>query len=252
MRNRIRYFLSVVVLLALANFAFGQAETGTISGTVTDSTGAVIGGATITAQNVGTGLTRTTKSTANGSYTILNVPPATYTVTVENPAFETLKQTVDVTVGGRATVDASLKVGTTGTVIEVTAEAANAQVNTQDQQISNTVTAAQISELPSLTRNPYDFVQISGYANATPNITNDRGVGYSINGQRAASQILRVTRILHAIRSGPWPGCAVRFCAGIQSDHQHVLRAVWPRIWRHRESRDEGGYQRISRHDLRI
>jgi outer membrane receptor protein involved in Fe transport len=187
MRNRIRYCLSVVALFALVNFAFGQAETGTISGTVTDATGAVISGATVTAQNVGTGLTRAAKSTGNGTYTLLNLPPATYTVTVEAPGFEKLKQTVAVTVGGRETVDAAMKVGTEGTVVEVTAEAANSQVNTQDQQISNTVTAAQISELPSLTRNPYDFVQLSGYASQTPNINNDRGVGYSINGQRAAS-----------------------------------------------------------------
>ena len=189
MRNKIYYFVGAFVLLLLTNFAFGQAETGTISGTVADSSGAVISGATVTAQNVGTGLTRTSKTNANGTYTLLNLPPATYTVTVEAPGFEKLKQTIDVTVGGRATVDAAMKVGTTGTVVEVIAEAANAQVNTQDQQISNTVTAAQISELPSLTRNPYDFVQLSGYANNSPNVNpaGDRGVGYSINGQRAAS-----------------------------------------------------------------
>jgi len=187
MRNRILYFVSAFVLLVLTNFAFGQAETGTISGTVTDSTGAVISGATVTAQNVGTGLTRAAKTSGNGTYTLLNLSPATYNVTVEATGFETVKQSVDVTVGGRPTVDAAMKVGTGSTVVEVIAEAANTQVNTQDQQISNTVTAAQISELPSLTRNPYDFVAISGYANQTPNIQNDRGVGYSLNGQRAAS-----------------------------------------------------------------
>ena len=187
MRNRIRYFLSVVALFALANFAFGQAETGALAGTVTDATGAVISGAKVTAKNMGTGLTRTVNTSGNGTYTIVNLPPATYEVTIESANFETQKQTVAVTVGGRITADAALKVGTAGTVVEVTAEAAGAQVNTQDQQISNTVTAAQISELPSLTRNPYDFVQISGYASNTPNIVGDRGVGYSINGQRAAS-----------------------------------------------------------------
>jgi len=181
-----RYFLATLVL-AFATFAFGQAETGTLSGTVTDSTGAVIAGAKVTATNLGTGLARSASTGANGSYTIVDLPPATYQVTVDSGGFSTFKQTVAVNVGSRVTVDAAMNVGTTGTVVEVTAEAAGAQVNTQDQQISNTVTSTQISELPSLTRNPYDFVQTGGNVSTDPNGTTARGVGVSLNGQRSAS-----------------------------------------------------------------
>ncbi|HKT23620.1 MAG TPA: TonB-dependent receptor [Terriglobales bacterium] len=158
-----------------------------MSGTVTDPSGAVISNAKVTAKNLGTGLTRSVTSSGNGAYTIVNLPPGRYDVSVETAGFETFKQTIDVTVGGRSTVDAALKVGTQGTIVEVTAENAGAQVNTQDQQISNTVTSAQIEQLPSLTRNPYDFVSLSGNVSANTNVTADRGVGVSINGQRSAS-----------------------------------------------------------------
>ncbi|MFL6438700.1 MAG: TonB-dependent receptor domain-containing protein [Terriglobales bacterium] len=188
MKGSLRFpLLSILLTFVLASFTFGQLETGTLAGTVTDPSGAVVSNAKVTAKNQGTGLTRTITSGANGSYTLVNLPPGRYDVTVETPGFETLKRTVDVTVGGRTTVDAALKVGTTGTVVEVVAENAGAQVNTQDQQISNTVTSAQIEQLPSLTRNPYDFVTLGGNVSANPNITVDRGVGVSINGQRSAS-----------------------------------------------------------------
>lgn len=175
------------LLLTFAVIATAQLETGVLSGTVSDPSGAVVSGATVTAKNLGTGLTRTITSSSNGSYTLVNLPPGRYEITVGTPGFDTFKQTVDVTVGGRTTVDAALKVGTTGTVVEVVAENAGAQVNTQDQQISNTVTSAEIAQLPSLTRNPYDFVQIGGNVSTDPNNTSNRGVGANLNGGREAS-----------------------------------------------------------------
>jgi len=180
-------FISLLLLFTLTSFVFAQLETGTVSGTVTDPSGAVVSNAKVTAKNLRTGLARTATSSANGSYTIVSLPPGRYEMTIEAAGFETVRQNVDVTVGGRATVDSALKVGTTGTVVEVVAESAGAQVNTQDQQISTTVTSAQIEQLPSLTRNPYDFVQLSGNVSQNTNVTADRGVGVSINGQRSAS-----------------------------------------------------------------
>src|SRR5690242_11614980 len=133
------WVVASLVLMAFTSAALAQLETGTLSGTVTDPSGAVVANAKITAKNLGTGLTRAASSTANGTYTIVSLPPGRYEVSVEAAGFETLRQNVDVTVGGRATVDVAMKVGTTGTVVEVVAESAGAQVNTQDQQISTTV-----------------------------------------------------------------------------------------------------------------
>ncbi len=62
-----------------------------------------------------------------------------------------------------------------------------AQVNTSDQQISSTITPLEVTQLPSLTRNPYDFVSLSGDVSSDPSGSTGRGVGVSFSGERAAS-----------------------------------------------------------------
>ena len=188
MKSNVRLLLQILLVFTLAVCCVAQIETGTLAGTVTDQSGAVVSNAKITATNTGTGLTRNVTSTANGIYTITDLPPGTYTVTVEAANFQTFKQTVAVNVGGRTTVDAGLQVGSASTIVEVSAEGSGVQVNTQDQQISSTVTSTQITELPSLTRNPYDFVLIGGNVSGDANgSTMANGVGVSLNGQRSAS-----------------------------------------------------------------
>ena len=160
---------------------WAQAETGQITGTVLDSSGAAIPKATVEIKNVATGATRTTTTTQDGDYTVSNLPPGDYEVSVSATGFTSSKQKVAVAVGSRVGVNAQLKVGSTTTTVEV-AES-NVQVNIETQSLSNLVTAQQIVDLPSLTRNPYDFVA------TMPNVAPDqggRGVGYMINGMRAA------------------------------------------------------------------
>jgi outer membrane receptor protein involved in Fe transport len=188
MKTAVRVFSLLFAILSLALYSAAQVETGTLSGTVTDPSGAVVANATVTATNTGTGLVRSVKTGSNGTYTIVDLPPATYEVSVASANFETYKRSVAVNVGGRTTVDAALQVGSQSTVVEVSAEGGGVQVNTQDQQISNTVTSTQITELPSLTRNPYDFVLIGGNVAGDSNgATKANGVGVSLNGQRSAS-----------------------------------------------------------------
>ena len=84
-RNTLR-LLSLLAILALFSvWAFGQAETGAINGIVTDKTGAVVVGANVTATSIDTGLVRTTTTKSAGEYTITNLPPKTYDVTIEAP-----------------------------------------------------------------------------------------------------------------------------------------------------------------------
>ncbi|MGB9199543.1 MAG: TonB-dependent receptor, partial [Terriglobales bacterium] len=93
---------------------------------------------------------------------------------------------------GHATLDASLTVGSGSTVVEVVAGAAT-EVNTQTQELSQLIDTQQLAQLPSLTRNPYDFVAISGNVSNGDSTSNgemagqelsSRGVGFAINGQR--------------------------------------------------------------------
>src|SRR5262245_22608280 len=90
--------VAVLLLVSLfaVTFAFGQAEQGTITGVVTDPSGAVVAGATVTATNTATGFKRTATSSGNGAYFIPALPPAVYDITVDKSGFAPYKTQVKV------------------------------------------------------------------------------------------------------------------------------------------------------------
>jgi outer membrane receptor protein involved in Fe transport len=180
-------------LLLTAIPVFGQVEAGSISGTVKDPSGAVISGAAITVKNLATGAERYSKTGTSGGYLVPALTPGHYQVSFTVDKFQTYRTTVEVTVGNISTIDAQLTVGQSSAVIEVVGEGAT-QVNTQSQELSQLVDTQQMAQLPSLNRNAYDFVAISGNVSngdATSNggmagqETSNFGVGFSINGQRS-------------------------------------------------------------------
>ena len=181
--KRLISILAILVVLSLC--AVAQTETGTISGTVTDPTAAVVSGAIVTATNTATGAKRSTTTGGSGAYTLPSLPPGPYQVVVSATGFADFKQVVTVTVASQILVSPRLALPKAGVTVEVSAASA-VQVETQSSEVSEMVTSQQVSELPSLTRNPYDFVAIAG--NATPDQGYGRGAnGMTINGQRAAS-----------------------------------------------------------------
>lgn len=196
-----RYFFAVLLAVFLAGIqnpaAFGQIESGTISGTVRDSSGAVVAGASVTTRNVATSAERTVQAGDNGQFIIPGLSPGTYEVTVTNSGFAPFKARVEASVGGRTTVDAQLSVSGQVTTVEVVSAEATT-VNTESQEISEVISPAQIAQLPSLNRNVYDFVGTAGnvssgdrMGSASDQTTGTRGVGYVINGQRSSgSEIL--------------------------------------------------------------
>ncbi|MGO9982071.1 MAG: TonB-dependent receptor domain-containing protein [Candidatus Sulfotelmatobacter sp.] len=204
MKRGVHSFGLVASLLALFLFlfgsclAFGQSEAGSIVGSVHDATGAVITGAAVKALSVETRAERLTVTGASGQYSIPGLTPEKYEVTISNKGFQTFKSVVEVTVGGTVTVDAQLAVGQSSTVVEVSATSAGTEVNTQTQELSQLINTQQLAQLPSLTRNPYDFVAMSGNVSNGDTTSNgatmssggggqelsSRGVGFSINGQR--------------------------------------------------------------------
>src|ERR671925_1935952 len=105
---RVRMMLAFVVLAAATLAA--QTFRGTILGTVTDPSGAVVSGAKVTAKNVATGLERTTQTSADGSYSIPELPIGTYTLTITQTGFQTsVTSNVVVDVATERRVDATLK-----------------------------------------------------------------------------------------------------------------------------------------------
>jgi hypothetical protein len=181
MFNRFLTLLTVAMLLVLAVQA--QVETGQITGTVTDQSGAVIPNANITAKNVATGVTRTTATTNAGVYVLPNIPAGTYEVSIAAQGFATVKRELAVNVGAKVGADAQLKVGNTSTTVEVAATAV--QVNTESQTIGSTITNQAVAELPSANRDVYALV--ATLPNVAPDSNDGRGVGYAINGMRSAS-----------------------------------------------------------------
>jgi len=131
-----------------------------------------------------TGFTRSTTTASAGEYAITNLKPDTYTITVEHAGFQKYGRPIQVLVGSRNEVSAQLNVTGASTTVEVTAAGETAAVNTETQTLSQVVTAEQLADLPTLTRNPYDLVAVSG--NVTEDTQGGRGAGYAINGQRSS------------------------------------------------------------------
>ncbi len=180
-----------LVVAGTSPAAWSQADTGQIAGTISDPSGATIANATVTVKNDGTGATRTEKSSQSGTYLVVGLTPGSYTVTTEAANFKSTVSKVEVTVGGHATLDAKLTVGSGTTEVQVIAEG-GVEVNTQTQELSQVVDRTQLASLPSLTRNPYDFVALSGNISSGDSTTagnnvnaTTRGVGFNINGQRS-------------------------------------------------------------------
>lgn len=196
MRRLAVLFSLAIALVALAapfGPAWAQIETGRISGTVSDSSGGVVPGVTVTAKSVNTGFTRETVSDTQGAFVIANVSADTYEVSYMLTGFKPARLRVNVTVGGTVAADVKLEVG--GLTDEVKVVAVAETIDTRTGEFRTTINARQLTELPTLTRNPYDLVALSGNVREASSDEGQlvggeqggRGTGFSINGMRTAS-----------------------------------------------------------------
>src|SRR3954465_5808568 len=118
---RARFWLAFILLAAVSLSA--QTFRGTILGTVTDLSGAVVAGAKVSVKNTGPGLERSTETSGDGSYSLPELPIGTYNVTVSQQGFQTFVATgVTVDVATERRVDAGLKAGEVSTKVEVSAD----------------------------------------------------------------------------------------------------------------------------------
>ena len=184
MRFSVRCLAVLAIALMIPALVAAQTESGKISGTVTDQSGAVLPGVTINLKSVDRATTRSTVTNAQGEYVFASLVPGTYEVTAELSGFSTKQTRVTVSVGTTVAVNVQMQVGAQTEVITVVGETA-AAINTSTQDIATTVNETQIRELPTITRNPYDLVQLSGQA--VGDNESNRGTGYAINGARSAS-----------------------------------------------------------------
>src|SRR5437660_4802371 len=193
---RVRTMLASTILACLA-LAFLAAPTvtaqtfrGTILGTVTDPSGAVVSGAKVTVRNVATGLERTTATSADGSYSVPELPIGTYTVTITQSGFQTAVTTgVVVDVATERRVDAALKTGEISTKVEVAGELLP-QVETTSAELGGTLTAETIESLPVNGRDYQKLIYLNpGIAGSPDQISDSPGSygTFSMNGSRGRS-----------------------------------------------------------------
>ncbi len=172
---------NILFLLSCA-LVFAQNDRGTITGTVSDATGALVPGVRIVLTNTNTGTKTDTVTTGTGNYTLLALPVGSYALTVEQPGFSKYEQTnIQVQIAVTTRVDVILKVGTASESVRVTAESTLLKSESAEQ--STTITGKEIAELPinfgigaGAIRNPLSFIQM------TPGATFNGWNNISING----------------------------------------------------------------------
>jgi hypothetical protein len=153
----------LIYLLNMLVFAFGSSlwaqTTGTIRGTVTDPSGALVPGAVVTATLAQAYVNRTTQSDAEGQYVLPALPVGRYTVVVKASGFQEYRQPeVDVQIGHVAIVRAGLQLGTLAQVI--TAEAQAPLVETTSTQMGAVVDDRMVTQLPLNARDTYQLLQL--------------------------------------------------------------------------------------------
>ena len=181
-----RIALAAALFAAAVPFARAQEITATVTGTVTDESGAVLPGVTVTVRNIGTGFTKDVTTTGEGVYTAPLLPTGRYEVTFTLAGFQSATATnLNLHVNDRILLDMTLKTGGVSETIEVSAAAQMIQPMAAVQTLMGTT---QVEELPLNNRN---FVQLATLVpGVTSSLTDEVGLGLtanisiSINGQR--------------------------------------------------------------------
>src|ERR1035437_827744 len=153
----LRFSLVTIILLVAASRLFGQAgATGTILGTVTDSTGAILPDAKVTVTNTGTNVAFRTVTSSAGDFYAPSLNPGTYTVSAEAKGFQKSVTTgFKLDVDQKARIDLALKPGSVTETLEVTAQGVS--LDTDSAALSQLVSQQQVEELPLNGRN---FMQL--------------------------------------------------------------------------------------------
>jgi hypothetical protein len=177
----------VLVLASLLSATFLAAQTagtGALTGTVTDSSGAALPNATVTATNVGNGQSRVATTGADGIYRFSLLQPGAYKVKFEAPGFATIEvPSVQIDVTETPVLDRSLNVGTETQTITVQANAE--AIQTASSTLGSVVGSATVSALPLSTRNYVNLIAMSAGANADVNNATGLGKGWlftNVNG----------------------------------------------------------------------
>lgn len=207
MRSISQNFVSActILLLLITGVAGAQIRSATITGTVTDSTGAVVTDADVVARDEATNVQYTGKTTQTGQFTIPYLAAGTYTVTISKSGFQKFSAAgVQLASSQTAKVDGTLSVGTATQQVDIQATAV--QLQTESSTISSAVSAEVIDAIPNLTQNPLYFATLQNGVqprnqNASSQNLNSFGIGVAgraqfssigVNGGRAFENDIQI------------------------------------------------------------
>ena len=183
----VKSFFALLLLVLFCPLLMAQ-DTGSITGTVTDASGAVVPNAQVTVSNPSRGVTRTTATNSSGDYLVAGLPAGTYNIVISAQGFKKYQQTgLILRVAQKLRGDAKLNVGNVDT--EVTVQGGVPVVETQSSEIAGLVTSKELTQLELNGRNFTQLVALTpGVVNSTGLDEGQEGVGgnvsFNINGGR--------------------------------------------------------------------
>jgi Carboxypeptidase regulatory-like domain/TonB dependent receptor len=206
-RNSVRLsqvaFLLFAILFSIRSLS-GQSPNGTISGFVTDSSGAAIVGAEVLAENYATGALFRATTNGEGLYLISGVSPGAYRLQVSKVGFKTLlKPDITLNVQDALAINFILPIGAVSETVTITAGAP--LVDTQDATVSTTINRQFAENLPMNGRSFQSLIYLAPGVVATPTNASDNGQ-FSVNGQRASSNYWMVDGVSANIGISPLIG----------------------------------------------
>jgi hypothetical protein len=211
--TKILVLICALGLLFSATPLRAQVAGATLSGTITDSQGGAVVGAKVTAKNGATGVATETTTNASGAYSIVNLLPADYAVSVSATGFRTAVSKVTLTVGAQQAMNVALIVGEVSQTVEVTGAAP--VIETENATLSGNVQSAQIVELPLNGRDWASLATLEpGVASVRPHeavdapggSTRGLGVQMTIDGARPQQNVYRLNGVIVNDYSNAGPG----------------------------------------------
>ncbi len=180
-RSTQRILVCLTLLALVASTGLAQTSTSRITGTVTDSTGALVSGATVTAKNEATGVAQTQNTTDAGLFAFPSLPVGSYTISVEAANFKTSQKTGNILeINTPLTVDFALEPGQVSEV--VTVQEGAEQIQTSNATIGNVIEQKAIEQLPLNGRNPLTLITLE--AGVTQRSAGAGSNTVSVNGSR--------------------------------------------------------------------
>lgn len=223
---------ALCTVLLTAATAVAQMAGGSITGTISDPSGAVVPSVSVTIMNRGTGIAHTLKSTSKGLFNQPNLDPGTYEITVEAPGFATAKTETLVDIGHDTVVEIKLRPGADTEVVNVSDSTPT--IDLGSTQLNQTVDGKTLRELPL---NGRDWTSLSTLEpnvhtvdnqlsiSAGDNSRSNRGIGtqISIGGTRPAANNYRLDGVTTNDYSGAGPGGALGGTLGVDAIQEFTV-----------------------------